>query len=266
LSADAAAPRARLSDDQLQELMTTIGKADSVELKLTVDDAGQREAVRALGLDPLNAQIRQVVFLDTPDLQLSKAGLVARARRVQGKPDDSTIKLRPVQPDQLSPALRATPGFVIEVDAMPGSFVCSGSLTASLKSGAVWSAMRGERPIRKLFSKAQRAFFDAHAPAGITLDDLSILGPIFVLKLKWVPQDFGNRMVAEAWILPDASMTLELSTKTLPRQAFQAAAEARAFLAARGVRSSGGQETKTRRALRLFSKQLTDELSVPSEA
>ena len=51
--------------------------------------------------------------------------------------------------------------------------------------------MRGERPIRKLFSKAQRAFYEAHAPAGIALDDLSILGPIFVLKIKWTPERFA---------------------------------------------------------------------------
>ena len=73
-------------------------------------------------------------------------------------------------------------------------------------------------------------------------------------------------MVAEAWIFPDATMTLELSTKTLPRQAFQAAAEARAFLAGRGIKSTGGQETKTRRALRVLSKRLAEEQAAASEA
>jgi hypothetical protein len=134
--------------------------------------------------------------------------------------------------------------------------VCSGSLSAGLRNGAVWETLRGERPIRKLFSKEQRAFFDAHAPAGITLDDLSILGPIFVLKLKWAPADFARPMVAEAWLFPDATMTLELSTKALPAQAFQAAAEARAFLASKGISAGSGQETKTKRALRVFSRRL----------
>jgi hypothetical protein len=258
VTAIATAPRERLSDEQLQELMATIGKSDSVELKLTVDDAERRAAIRALEIDPLNAQIRQVVFFDTPDLSLSKAGVVARARRSQGKGDDSTIKLRPVAPDDLSPELRATPGFVVEVDAMPGAFVCSGSLTAGLKTGDVWAAIRGERPIRKLFSKAQRAYYEAHAPAGLALDDLSILGPIFVLKLKWSPERFARPMVAEAWLYPDQSMMLELSTKTLPSQAFQVAAESRAFLTGKGISVSGGQETKTKRALRVFSKRLVD--------
>ena len=78
--------------------MATVGKSDSVELKLTVADAERRSTITRLELDPLNAQIRQVVFFDTPDLRAEQGGVVVRARRVQGKGDDSTIKLRPVEP------------------------------------------------------------------------------------------------------------------------------------------------------------------------
>jgi hypothetical protein len=255
-----------MTDDQLKELMAVIGKSDSVELKLTVADDQRRSAVRALDIDVLNAQIRQVVFFDTPDLRLNKAGVVLRARRAQAKGDDSTVKLRPVQPADLPRSLRKTPGFVVEVDAIPGAFVCSGALTASLKNGAVWDALRGDRPIRKLFSKDQRAFYEAHAPAGIALDDLSILGPIFVLKVKWAPEDFARPMVAEAWLFPDSTLTLELSTKALPAQAFQAAAEARAFLVSKGISATAGQETKTKRALRVFSKRLVAEQQAAAEA
>ena len=45
--------------------------------------------VAALGMDPLQAQIRQVFFFDTPELTFDKAGVVVRARRIQGKGDDS---------------------------------------------------------------------------------------------------------------------------------------------------------------------------------
>ena len=51
-------------------------------------------------MDPLDAQIRQVFFFDTPDLALNQAGVVVRARRVQGKGDDSVVKLRPVVPER----------------------------------------------------------------------------------------------------------------------------------------------------------------------
>ena len=54
-----------------------IEDADSVELKLTVPESSQRSIVRALDLDPLDAQIRQVFFFDTPDLALNNVGVVA---------------------------------------------------------------------------------------------------------------------------------------------------------------------------------------------
>jgi hypothetical protein len=48
---------------------------------------------------------------------------------------------------------------------------------------------------------------------------------------------------------------LELSTRAGTGEAFQAAAEARAFLAERGIDVSGEQETKTRKALQYFATQ-----------
>jgi hypothetical protein len=54
-----------LSADRLAQLLKLIKGVDSVELKLTVPDANRRSAVAALGMDPLDAQIRQVVFFDT---------------------------------------------------------------------------------------------------------------------------------------------------------------------------------------------------------
>jgi len=71
----------RLISDEMIRLMELVEGADSVELKMTVPEIAQRSTVAALGLDPLDAQIRQVFFFDTPDLTLHKAGVVARARR-----------------------------------------------------------------------------------------------------------------------------------------------------------------------------------------
>src|SRR5689334_18510549 len=110
------APR-QLSGEQLAEVIGLIKKSDSVELKLTVPEVDHRSTVRALGLDPLKAQIRQVVFFDTPGLDLDKAGVVVRARRVQGKGDDTVVKLRPVQPDAMPGSLRKSAAFRVEVDA-----------------------------------------------------------------------------------------------------------------------------------------------------
>jgi hypothetical protein len=242
-----------LSDDQLQEVLGLIREADSVELKLTVPDEDRRSTVVGLGLDPLDAYIRQVFFFDTADLALDRKGVVVRARRTQGDPDDSVIKLRPVVPQELSDDLRSSKSFVVEVDALPGGYVCSGSFKGKLEGGDVKEAVAGGRPLHKLFSKQQRAFFEEHAPDGIELDDLSILGPVTVLKLKLSPQGFDRKLAVELWFYPDGSHILELSTRCKPGEAFQVAAEARAFLSGRGVNLSGKQETKTRAALEYFS-------------
>ena len=245
-----------LSDAQLAEFLALAKGADSVELKLTVPMSDRSRAGEALGVDPLDGQIRQVYFFDTPDLALNKQGLVVRARRVQGRGGDSVVKLRPVVPEQLSPELRRSPNFGVEVDAMPGGYVCSGSMKRALGMTDVRDAVTGKRSIRKLFSKEQRALYAAHAPDGLELESLSILGPIFVLKLKGVPEGYGRRLVEEIWMYPDNSMILELSTKCAPSEAFQKAAELRAFLTQRDIDLSGEQETKTKKALQFYSKQL----------
>ena len=246
----------RLSDDDVTSVIALIKDSDTVELKLTVPDSDHRSTVAALDMDPLEAQIRQVFFFDTPDLALNAKGVVVRARRVQKKGDDSVVKLRPVVPSKLPGRVRKVPGFGVEVDAMPGGFVCSGSMKGA-PAKSVREAVAGKRRLSGLFSKAQRAFYAEHAPQGLALDDLSVLGPIFVLKLRFVPKEFGRKLVAEMWLYPDNSRILELSTKCAPSEAFDVAAETRAFLNTRGVDLGGEQETKTRKALEFFSAQLT---------
>jgi hypothetical protein len=245
-----------LSNEDLSGLLALIKGADTVELKLTVPLSNRSKAGAALGVDPLDGEIRQVYFFDTPDLTLNKSGVVVRARRVQRKGDDSVVKLRPVVPDELPPELRLSDNFGVEVDAMPGGYVCSGSMKHAMGPTEVRQAVTGTQPVHKLFSKEQRALYAAHAPEGIGLDDLSILGPVLVLKLKFAPEEYGRRLVAELWLYPDNSMLLELSTKCAPSEAFQIAAETRAFLTGHGIDLSGEQETKTKKALEFFSQQL----------
>src|SRR6478672_3251852 len=247
---------AALGIEDLVELRKLVRDSDSIELKLTVPQKSHRATNRALGFDPLEAQIRQVFFFDTPDLDLNKAGVVARARRVQGKAHDSVIKLRPVVPAELPKELRADPSFVVEVDALPGGYVCSGSLKAELATDVIQQAVRGDLPLRKLFTKAQRKFYEAHAPDGVGLDDLAVLGPIFVLKLKVTPPELSHKLVGEMWLYPNGERVVELSTKCLPGQGFDTATEVRDYLNAKGLDLDGEQQTKTKTALEFFSAEL----------
>ena len=242
-----------LSSEQLVEAMLLVEEADSVELKLTVPDADQRSAVQALDLDPLDAQIRQVFFFDTPDLALDRAGVVVRGRRSQGRPDDSVVKLRPVVPHELPAELRALDDFGVEVDAMPGGFVCSASFKHEAGAGRCREVATGQAKVQKLLSKSQLTFFETHAPDGVVLDDLAVLGPILVLKLKTTPTGFDRKLVAELWVYPDGSRILELSTKCEPSEAVTVATRSRTFLEDKGIDLGGEQQTKTRTALDYFS-------------
>jgi hypothetical protein len=247
----------RLSDAALQEVMRLIKGADSVELKLTVPAGAHRATILGLPLDPVEAQPRQVFFFDTPDLALNQAGVIVRARRIQGGKADSVVKLRPVVPDELPAAIRASAMFKTEVDVVPGGFVCSGSFKGLTNGADVRDAVAGQKPLRKLFSKEQRAFYADHAPKGIELDGLTVLGPTFILKATFTPGELGRRrFIAEMWLYPDGSRILELSTKALPSEAFQVAAEARAYLAGLGIALGGAQEPKTRAALEFFAREV----------
>jgi hypothetical protein len=241
-----------LDADQFVELMGLLKGAKSVELKLTIPAESHRATLEALGIDPLEAQIRLVTFFDTPDLALNQAGVVVRSRRIQGKGADSVVKLRPVTPDDIPPELRALETFGIEVDAMPGGYVCSGSFKGVSDPGKAKLVSFGQAPIHKVFNKEQRAFYEAHAPQGLALDDLSVLGPIFVLKLPFTPEELAHKLVIEMWLYPDGSRILELSTKCAPPDIAEVVSTVRAFLVGRGIERHGEQQTKTKTALEYF--------------
>ena len=245
-----------LDSEQFAEMMELVKGSKSVELKLTIPPESMRAALLALGLDPLDGQIRLVTFFDTPDLALNKAGVVVRCRRIQGKGADSVVKLRPVVPDDLPAKLRALETFGIEVDAMPGGFVCSASFKGVADAATTKLVSFGHAPIRKAFNKDQRAFYKAHAPEGLELDDLSVLGPIFVVKVPFTPVELAHKLVIELWLYPDGSRILELSTKCAPHDLFDVLTNVRRYLVERGIDRHGEQQTKTKHALEFFVKGL----------
>jgi len=255
---DPTAP-ARLSDEQAAKVLELLKKVDTVELKVSVPVESHVATIRGLPIDPVEARARQVFFFDTPNLDLNSAGLIVRARRSAGGGGDTVIKLRPVEPDDLPPEVRKLDSFNVEVDVLPGGFVCSASLKGVSDGDRVRDATAGVLPLRKVFGKDQRAFFERHAPAGITLDGLSVLGPTFILKSTFVA-DFGGRnqrMAAELWLYPDGSRILELSLRCPPKQAFHVAAETRSYLAARGIQAEESQSPKTRSALAYYARLLS---------
>jgi len=250
--------------EEIIEVFKLVKGATSVELKLSVPLTGQRATIKSIGLDPVEAQPRQAYFFDTPDLALNRAGVVVRARRIQGGGADTVVKLRPVDPSTIDPDLRRSAAFKIEVDAMPGGYVCSASFKGVCTGQEVLDVTAGAMPLRKLLSKEQRAFYDAHAPAGITMDKLVILGPTFLLKVKHQPKakDFDRPITMEMWLYPDGTRVMEVSTKCLPKEAFQVAADFKAYLAGHGIVLGADQSAKTKTSLEFFSARLESDQPV----
>jgi hypothetical protein len=247
---------AYLTEKQVEEMFELMKGSDSVELKVTVPDSDIHSTGKLLGMDPLEAEIRQVVFFDTPDLTLSQAGVVVRARRIQGGTGDTVVKLRPVKPDDLSLEMRRSANVKVEVDAMPRGFVCSASMKGKSSAADVRRVILGEEKINFLFSKEQREFYRSHAPEGLKLNNLAILGPINILKLQFAPRGLSRNFVAELWLYPDGTRILELSTKCTPATAFQVATECRIYLSKHGIDLTAEQQPKTNKALKYFSSLL----------
>jgi hypothetical protein len=248
-----------LSGEETVKLLKLATQAKTIELKLSVPATGHRATVESIGFDPVEAQPRQAFFFDTPELALNQAGVVVRARRIQGGDADTVIKLRPVDPSTIDPDLRRSAAFKVEVDVMPGGFVCSASFKGACSGREVLDVTSGKMSLRKLFSKEQRAFYDAHAPAGITMDKLVILGPTFLLKSKHQPKDFDRPITIEMWLYPDGSRILEISTKCLPKEVFEIGAEFKSYLAGNGIVLGADQSAKTKTSLEFFSAKLREE-------
>jgi hypothetical protein len=218
--------------------------------------AEHRAAVKSIGLDPVEAQPRQVYFFDTADQALNRAGLIVRARRIQGGIADTVVKLRPVDPAGIDAELKRSDAFKVEVDAMPdGSFMCSASYKGDATGQEVLDVTEGTKTLRSLFSREQRTFYDAHAPAGIDMNSLLAQGPIFLLRAKHRPKEFKRGVTVEMWLWNDGKHILEISTKCPPAEAFQAGVEFREYLGEHGIDLGAKQETKTRTAMEKFKTE-----------
>ncbi|WP_433158349.1 hypothetical protein [Kribbella sp. CA-247076] len=241
--------------DELMNLLDQLTGVPSVELKLNVP-ADRRMALAGLHLDVMDAVLREVYFFDTADLSLFHHGLVVRARRTQGKDDDTVVKARPAVPAELPPAVRDSRNLKLEMDLTRGGYVVSASLKGRRKAGAVRAAVGDNGGLEPLFSKEQRAFFAGRKPPGVDWLDLHPLGPIVVVLLRFVPGGFPQRSTIEQWHYPGEIPLVELSTKATPRTLLEAVVAWEKFVRAHGLTATGPQEPKTRRALEFYVKHL----------
>jgi len=228
----------------------------AVEIKVTIKPEEELEALRTLDLDEETAEVRVVYFYDTPTLDLFAGGVALRSRLVKGDTDDSTVKVRPIDPDKVSEDWRKTPGFKVEADATGPKIVRSGSLTVIQKSSDIEEVAGGERPIYKIFDRDQIRFLAEFYNKSIDFEELKVLGPIRVLRWKAKHEKFHHAVTVEEWRLPDGTDLVEVSIRVQPEEYVEATKQFEAHLSKIGLDPKGAQQTKALTALQYFTDQL----------
>jgi hypothetical protein len=228
--------------------------AQGVELKVTVSNEKEGAAAEAFDLDPKKGEQRRIFFFDTSALALFKRGLVLRAREVKGDRDDSTVKVRPVDPKEIASKWVRLPGFKIEADGVGDRMIRSASLSVEQRGGEIKAVQQKVRAIKKLFSDEQEAFIAEMSPQQVDFGALKVLGPVDARRWKVEHDGLPYPIVAEEWTLPDGHDLLEVSIKVPTAQAAAASAAFDRFLRGLRLQPRGGQETKTRVALEYFVK------------
>ena len=230
--------------------------ADAIEIKATIPDHQIRKALKRYGLTESNDEERFIYFFDTPKLDLLKAGIIARARRVVGEAHDSTVKFRPVNPTDVGPKWRRFRDFKIEADASETSLVKSASFSMPVTRGHIKRVAGGKKAISTIFTVEQEEFLTSIARRKIDFAKLAVLGPL--LAQRWRFEDPGCPwpITAELWKRGDGKRMMEVSIKAPAAQAAAAVGGFMAFLAEVGAEHDKDQQTKTRWALDYYVAKL----------
>lgn len=228
-----------------------------VEFKLTVLSEEEDTVQGLLRRERGQPQRREVYFYDTKDLALFGEDLVLRARVTQGDDDDSTVKLRPVDLADGQASWRQIDGIRIELDVVGGTQVRSAKLDGEPDRGEIEEVAAKQRPVASLFSGKQEQLIADHAPDGISLHELEVLGPVDARKWDLDnPEGFPYTLSVEEWSLPDATRFIELSFKVSADEANDAQMAFRAFLTGLELDVAGDQMAKTPRVLKYFADRL----------
>lgn len=238
---------------KVAEMVSGVG---GIEIKATIPDAQIDKALARFKLSADNDQERFIYFFDTPALDLLKAGIVARARRIVGKAHDSTVKARPVVPEEVSADWQKYPGFKIEADASEKGVVKSASLSMPVEKGMIKAVLAGEKKIAKLFTREQEAFVAELVKGKIDYPSVAILGPLQAQRWKLEDPACPWPITAELWHREDGARLMEVSVKAPVPQAAAAIGGFMAYLAEMGAERDTEQQTKTRWALEFYAAKI----------
>jgi len=227
------------------------GKADSaaglVEVKVLLDPDAIDVAIARFGLRTSKAAARDVWFYDTESLDLFDQGLTLRARKKKSDDDDSTVKLRPVLPEDVAPEWFDESGFKCEEDWTGDRHVGSCSLTVTQDPGEIDDVGDGLRAVKALFSNEQETFADTSAAGPVDYEALLPLGPIDA-RVWTVKTSSLGKLTFEHWDVAGELELCEVSLRVSEDDAEAIQQKLAAYLAKKGLATTEA-ETKTKSSL-----------------
>jgi len=230
--------------------------AEKIEIKATIPQKQVRAALKRYNLTTRNDDERYIYFFDTPKLELLKAGIIARARRVVGGEHDSTIKFRPVDAAKVAKRWRKFRDFKIEADASEKGVVKSASLTMPVAKGLIKRVVAGEKRIPALFTDEQEEFLKEMAGRVPDLTQLAVLGPLHAQRWDFEDPACPWPITAELWRRADRATLMEVSVKAPAIQGAAVMAGFMAFMAEVGAERDNNQQAKTHWALDHYAARL----------
>ncbi|MCU0767186.1 MAG: hypothetical protein MUE39_07410 [Gammaproteobacteria bacterium] len=233
-----------------------VAGAEAIEIKATIPDHQIAAALARFGLNKRNDEKRYIYFFDTPALDLSRSGVILRARRVVGGAHDSTVKFRPVEPAAVAKKWKKFPDFKIEADASEKGVVKSASFSMPVPKGLIKRVADGKKGVAKLFTPEQEEFLLLMAGRPVDYGSLAVLGPLEARRWKFEDEACPWPITAELWIRGDGDRLMEASIKAPVAQAAVAIGGFMAFLAEVGAERDTDQQTKTRWALDYYAAKL----------
>jgi hypothetical protein len=235
-------------------MITTAGAAEEddyeAEAKLLISPASIPETLAKLGLKLTNGKLRTVAFYDLPDLQLLDQGVVLRIRRDERSGvEESTIKLRPVDPDEIAEEFRDGPGDKIEYDQTDVHGAFAFSIDQELADSTIFLPDSPPQDVRSMFSPRQRRAVRSQLGKAIPWDRLVFFGPIIsrLWDVQWPHGDTPLKM--ELWVTYSGKIFLEASAKTTRGEVDGTIRKMKAFFKKKGIPLSRRQQSKTREVL-----------------
>ena len=238
--------------------------AEAIEIKATVPQKQVKTAMARYGLTQKNDEQRYIYFFDTPRLDLLKAGIIARARRIVGDEHDSTIKFRPVDAAKVGKKWRKYRDFKIEADASEKGIVKSASFSMPVAKGLIKRVVAGDKSIAALFTEEQEEFLAEMAGSVPDLAKLSVLGPLMAQRWDFEDPACPWPITAELWTRADRATLMEVSVKAPAVQAAAVMAGFMAFLGEVGAERDNNQQAKTHWALDHYAGRLRSKATARS--